>query len=137
MARRCNASINTAVKSAIERTVIGGGVIDQLFARDRSKVLFDEITNVKASTRLVSNIDQQAVISYVSNRVTRADRRQETVNLETLVVILCRRQVILRRIQRDIRLNAWLRVWLYFHVPLTIALIAALLAHILVTFLYW
>jgi hypothetical protein len=137
VARRCNASINTAVKSAIERTVIGGGVIEQLFARDRSKVLLDEITNVKASTRLVSNIDQQAVISYVSNRVTRAERRPETVNLETLVVILCRRQVILRRIQRDIRLNAWLRVWLYFHVPLTIALIAALLAHILVTFFYW
>jgi hypothetical protein len=137
VARRCHVSINTAVKSAIERTALGGGVLDQLLARDRSQVLLDESTDTASSTRAVANADQQAVIDYVASRVTRADRRSETVHLERLVFTLCRRQAVLRRIRRDIRLHAWLKAWLYFHVPLTIALIAALLAHILATFFYW
>jgi hypothetical protein len=136
IARRCNASIDTAVKSSIERTVLGGGVLDQLFGRDRSRLLLEE-AGAGGGPRLAPNLDQQAVIDYVSNRVTRADKRVETANLEALVLILCRRQAVLRRIRRDIRLNAWLKAWLYFHVPLTIALIVSLIAHILTTFFYW
>lgn len=137
VARHCSASINTAVRSAIERTVIGGGVLDQLFSRDRSTVLLEEATDTSMRSRLAANVDQQPVIDHVANRVARADRRSETVNLERLVFILCRRQAVLRRIHRDIRLHAWLKAWLYVHVPLTIALLAALLAHILSTFFYW
>jgi hypothetical protein len=137
VARRCNAAINTAVKSCIERTVLGGGVIDQFFGRDRSRMLLEESEPSAAGMRLMPNTDQQAVIEYVSNRVARAEKRVETPNLEALVLILCRRQAVLRRIRRDIRLHAWLKAWLYFHIPLTIALIAALIAHILTTFLYW
>lgn len=137
IARRCYASINTAVKSSIERTAIGGGLLDQLLGRDRSLLLLDETEDGTIGSRLTANRDQQAVIDYVSNRATRADKRVEPANLEALVLILCRRQVVLRRIRRDIRLNAWLKAWLYFHVPLTIALIVALIVHILTTFLYW
>jgi len=107
-----------------------------LLGRDRS-MLLEETEESTGGGRLTVNRDQQAVIDYVSNRVTRADKRVETANLESLVLILCRRQAVLRRIRRDIRLHAWLKVWLYFHVPLTIALIVALIAHILTTFLYW
>jgi hypothetical protein len=124
------------VKSSIERTAIGGGVLDQLLGRDRS-MLLEETEESTGGGRLTVNRDQQAAIDFVSNRVTRADKRIETANLETLVLILCRRQAVLRRIRRDIRLHAWLKAWLYFHVPLTIALIVALIAHILATFLYW
>jgi len=137
IARRCNASIDTAVKTSIERTALGGGVLDQLLGRDRSRVSLDQADAGPGASPLRSNADQQAVIDYVSNRVTRADKRIETANLEALVLILCRRQAVLRRIRRDIRLHAWLKAWLYFHIPLTIALIAALIAHILATFLYW
>jgi len=77
------------------------------------------------------------VLDYVSHRVPRADRRTEAADLQQLVLILYRRQAVLRRIRRDIRLHAWLKVWLYLHVPLSIALIVALIAHILATFLYW
>ena len=136
IAHHCHAAVNTAVKSSIERTTIGGGVLDQLLGRDRS-MLLEETEESTGGGRLTVNRDQQAVIDYVSNRVTRADKRVETANLESLVLILCRRQAVLRRIRRDIRLHAWLKVWLYFHVPLTIALIVALIAHILTTFLYW
>jgi hypothetical protein len=137
IAARCNAAVNTAVKSSIERTAIGGGVFNQLSGRDRSLVILEEAIAGSNKTGLSDNYDQQAVIDYVSNRVPRADKRIEASNLQSLVLILCRRQAVLRRIRRDIRLNAWLKVWLYVHVPLTIALIAALIAHIVTTFIYW
>jgi len=50
---------------------------------------------------------------------------------------LCRRQAILRRIRRDIRLRALLQIWLYVHIPMTAALLVALVLHILSTFFYW
>ena len=50
---------------------------------------------------------------------------------------LCRRQAVLRRIRRDIRLRGWLKIWLYFHIPVTFALLFALVLHILSTFVYW
>jgi hypothetical protein len=136
IARRCNASINTAVKSSIERTAIGGGIFTQLFGADRSLCILDEAAT-SSRRGLTGNRDQQAVLDYVSNRVPRADRRTEAANLQQLVLILCRRQAVLRRIRRDIRLHAGLKIWLYLHVPLSIALIVALLVHILTTFLYW
>ncbi len=137
VAHRCSAHINTAVKSSIERTAIGGGVLDQLFGRDRSAFIQDDPTTESKKSRFSNNSDQRAVIAYVANRVPRAEKRVEPASLQSLVFILCRRQAVLRRIRRDIRLHAWLRLWLYVHVPLTIALIVALAVHILTTFLYW
>jgi hypothetical protein len=133
IARRCNASVNIAVKSGIERTAIGGGIFAQLFGTDRSLC----IDAASSAPGLTGNRDQQTVLDYVSNRVPRADRRSEAANLQQLVLILCRRQTVLRRIRRDIRLHAWLKFWLYLHVPFTVALIVALIVHILTTFLYW
>jgi hypothetical protein len=77
------------------------------------------------------------VIDDVARRVPRAAKRTEAANLQALIVLLCRRQAVLRRIRRDIRLHAWLRLWLYVHVPITIALILALIVHIVTTFMYW
>ena len=57
--------------------------------------------------------------------------------LQPLVVLLCRRKAVLRRICRDIRLRGWLKIWLYFHIPVTLALLFALALHILSTFAYW
>jgi hypothetical protein len=57
--------------------------------------------------------------------------------LQQLIVLLCRRQAVLRRIRRDIRLRGWLKIWLYFHIPVTFALLVALVVHIVSTFVYW
>lgn len=133
VAQRCPAGIAIAVDSAIERTTLGGDVRAQLFAGDRSLFLKGE----GASSALVSNRDQQGVIDFVANRLPRADKSAEAAYLQELVVLLCRRQVVLRRIRRDIRLRGWLKIWLYFHVPMTIALLVALVLHIVVTFVYW
>jgi hypothetical protein len=135
LASACDPVVGMAVKSSIERTTIGGGVYMQLFGVDRS--WFMRAENAASPSVLVHNIDQQTVIDDVADRVSRTAKRGEPATLQALVAVLCRRQAVLRRIRRDIRLQAWLRLWLYVHVPLTFALLAALIAHILTTFMYW
>jgi hypothetical protein len=76
-------------------------------------------------------------VDFVGARLPRAAKGAEAANLQQLIVLLCRRQAVLRRIRRDIRLYGWLKIWLYFHVPITIALLVALVLHIIVTFFYW
>jgi hypothetical protein len=135
LAGACDPVVGIAVKSSIERTTIGGGPYMQLFGVDRS--WFQRSESAGTGSTLVRNVDQQAAIDYVADRVSRAARRGEPATLQALVAVLCRRQAVLRRIRRDIRLHAWLRLWLYVHVPLTFALLVALVAHILTTFMYW
>jgi hypothetical protein len=130
IARRCGADVQTAVRSSIERTQIGGSVAAQLSGRDTSS--FDTLDGSNQP-----NADQTAVIDLVGERITRADRRSEVSHLQDLLAVLCRRQAVLRRLREDIRLQGWLNVWLYVHVPLTIATLVALIVHVLVTFIYW
>jgi hypothetical protein len=54
-----------------------------------------------------------------------------------LIVALGRKQQLVQRARRDIRLKALLDLWLYFHVPLSFALLAALTAHVIAVFYYW
>jgi len=137
LAKHCDAVTGSLVKSSIERTTIGGSVLEQLFAADRSRILRIDPNAPNAAAVLVRNTDQQAAINYVSDRLTQAEKRAEPSVLQSLVTVLCRRQVILRSIRRDISLSAWLKIWLDVHVPLTFALLSALTIHILVTFIYW
>jgi hypothetical protein len=138
LADGCDAAVSEAVRSSIERTSIGGGVIRQLLAIDRSLFMrIGDSADGGAKATVVANSDQQAVISYVARRVPQGARRAEVANLQALLVLLSRRQSVLSVIRRDIQLQAWLQLWLYVHVPLTIALIAALVVHILSTFMYW
>jgi hypothetical protein len=133
LGEQCDAAITLAVASSIERTAIGGSAWRLLLGRDRSWFL----RSADARATLVANVDQQPVIDYVAERLPRADKSTEATALQELVVILCRRQSVLRRIRRDIRLHSALKAWLYVHVPLSVALIGALIVHVLVTFLYW
>jgi hypothetical protein len=137
VAGKCDANVNAAVKSAIERTAIGGKAFVQLFGVDRSWFIRADLDSSGGKTNLTGNADQQPVIDFVADRVPRAEKRTEAANLQALVLILCQRQKTLRRIRRDVRLQALLNIWLYLHVPLTLALLAALSVHILTSFMYW
>jgi hypothetical protein len=130
LAQKCASEVGIAVASSIERTTLGGGVYKQLFSGDDS--LF-----VRGAGAPVHNIDQQGVIDFVAERLPRATKGIEAANLQQLIVLLCRRQAVLRRIRRDIRLHGWLKIWLYFHIPVTLALLFALVLHIVSTFFYW
>ncbi len=123
--------IAIAMISAVERTAIGGGVIAQLFSRDGSMYIPGQ------DAKLQANADQRALIAQLAQRTPRADKRQEATLLQEAVVLVSRRQSLLRMIRRDIRLQGWLRAWLYLHIPLTAALLVALVIHIFSTFLYW
>jgi hypothetical protein len=130
LAQKCAPEVGLAVGSSIERTTLGGGVYAQLFSGDNSFF-------VKGAGAPVRNTDQQAVIDFVAERLPRAQKGIEAANLQQLIVLLCRRQAVLRRIRRDIRLRGWLKIWLYFHIPVTFALLVALAVHIVSTFVYW
>lgn len=136
LARKCDPAVSIAVKSCIERTVVGGGVLDQLTGRDRSLVYVEDSRSTRGA-RLVSNADQRVIIEFTADRIPRAAKRVEATHLQSLVTLLCRRQALLRRIRGDIRLQGWLKIWLYVHVPLTVALLLALIVHIITTFIYW
>jgi hypothetical protein len=130
LAQKCAPEVGLAVASSIERTTLGGGVYAQLFSGDNSFF-------VRGAGAPVRNTDQQAVIDFVAERLPRAQKGIEAANLQQLIVLLCRRQAVLRRIRRDIRLRGWLKIWLYFHIPVTFALLVALVVHIVSTFVYW
>jgi hypothetical protein len=57
--------------------------------------------------------------------------------LEKIDALLERKEAVLARVRRHLRIKALLEVWLYVHVPMTFALIAALSAHIFSVFFYW
>jgi hypothetical protein len=134
-AERCAPAMQTAVDSSIERTTIGGGAWAQLFRGDRSRFLRSDESG--GPPVLVRNRDQRAVIAFLARQIPRADKSDETALLQQLLLLLSRRQVILRRLRLDIRLQGWLKLWLYLHVRMTLALMAALAIHIAVVFIYW
>lgn len=57
--------------------------------------------------------------------------------LEKVDALLERKQAMLARLRRHLKIKALLEVWLYIHVPATFALLAALTAHIVSVFFYW
>ena len=131
--RSCDADVQRVVDSAVDRTQIGGGVLSQLLIVDYSQML----QGGDAASKPISNKDQAAVIDFVADRIPRGLKKDESANLQQLLSMLCRRQTLLRKIRKDIRLQGWLKVWLFVHVPLTIALLFALSIHIVSVFIYW
>ncbi|AKM11383.1 hypothetical protein AB433_00140 [Croceicoccus naphthovorans] len=57
--------------------------------------------------------------------------------LDRVDALLSRKEAMLARLRRHLRLKSLLQVWLYVHVPTTFALLAALSAHIVSVFFYW
>ncbi len=137
LAHDCDAETALVVQSSIERTVVGGGVSTQLFGVDRSLFEDPALKSAGRTQGLRRNVNQEAVLAYVSNRLPRAYRQTEAAALQQLIVTLSRRQSVLRRIRRDVQLQGWLKIWLYAHIPLTVAALGTLFVHILTTFLYW
>jgi hypothetical protein len=129
LAADCVPEVGEPVASSIRNTQLGGGLIAQLWGADRSTYV--------AATGTVANIDQQPIIDDVSHRVPRTNRTDETATLQSVITMLSRRQVLLRRIRMDIRYQGRMRLWLYLHVPCAVALVVAVLVHVLTVFLYW
>lgn len=120
--------VRSVVISALDRTVVGGGLIDQLSARDNSRVVIDGIVH--------GNKDQMQLINWLVKRLSGAGGEESTY-LTSIAHECGARRNLLRTIRSDIRMHGLQEIWLYLHVPLSFALLAALIAHILSVFLYW
>lgn len=120
--------VRGVVSSAIERTVVGGGYLDQLIGRDKSRVIVDG--------NVVTNIRQQTAMDYLVHRLAML-QGEDSARLLEIVRTFGTRKRLLDTIRDDIRMHGMMQVWLLFHVPLTFALSAALIAHIYAVFVYW
>lgn len=129
-ADKLGSEVETAIASAIERTEVGGSALDQLRAVDTSKVMLP-------GKGLTSNFEQQPIIDFTVDRLAQTSHREQAELLREIANQLGARGRMLRRIRRDVQIQALLRIWLYVHVPIAFACLAALVAHIISVFLYW
>jgi len=136
--KNLDSELQMIVSSAIERTDIGGSMLDMLLARDKSTMYRNvfggnEITRVD----IVPNPRQQPLIDFIAKRIPRGNRATEPELLLNLLNLLTRRQQLLENLRESLQLKARTRLWLYVHTPISIALLVALIIHIVSVFFYW
>lgn len=105
------------VRSSLEQDPFGGGLWQRLTGKYPDCATRAAQAAIRQETAYKPNIDDDP--------------------LEKVDVLLARKEAMLARVRRHLRLKALLEIWLYIHVPFTFALIAALLAHIISVFFYW
>jgi hypothetical protein len=105
-----------SVATAIDETIIGGGLVDQLRGRDRNC----------GTTRALEEIQDHDEDLDPNGR----DRARRLLELLTL------KQALLTRIRTDLRFKALLDLWLVVHVPLAFATVAMVIIHVFVVFYY-
>ncbi len=133
----CGANVQAVVKSAIDRTSIGGGAWDQIFAIDRSKMVDPTLSESGGIRDVVNNKNQNGILTFVSSLIPKSEKKSEVIALQDLLSDLSRRRMLLFKIRRDVQLKALLNAWLYIHIPVSVALLVALSIHILSVFFYW
>jgi hypothetical protein len=70
-------------------------------------------------------------------RLTQSQPDTGSDPLERVDALLEKKQQLLSRMRRHMRLKALLEIWLYVHVPVTFAAIAAVTAHVVAVFFFW
>lgn len=139
LADQVDSAIHDVVLRSIQRTKLGGGVIDQLTARDASDAalvkLREAVMNYQPDKQRspTSSSTMVMMVDFLASGVS--DKQGES--LRKLLDLMSRKQALASRVARDIQLQAMMEIWLYVHVPLSFALLAALVAHIVSVFFYW
>lgn len=105
------------VRQSLEQDPFGGGIMRRLSGFYPNCATRYAQSEIRRETAYQPNIDDDPV--------------------EKVDVLLTRKEAMLARVRRHLRLKALLEVWLYIHVPVTFALLAALTAHIVSVFFYW
>jgi hypothetical protein len=105
------------VRKALEQSPFGGGLFQRLSGSD------------------ARCLTKRARIEISRETAFKPDLGDDP--LEKVDALLKRKEALLFKVRKHLRLKAWLEVWLYLHVPLTFALIAALTAHVISVFFYW
>lgn len=129
--------LRALVESAITGTSIGGGWWRQLTASDHSTIKIPHGLNLGGPETAITNRDQGVVIQTLANRLAELSGGEEAAAVQHLLASFAAKQILLRRIRRDVQIRAILKIWLYLHVPLSFGLLAALITHVIVVFYYW
>ncbi len=116
-AQPLSASQAELVRLSLDQDPFGGGILRRLSGSYPNCATRSAQAEIRRETAYKPNIDNDPV--------------------ERVDVLLTRKEAMLARVRRHLRLKALLEIWLYVHVPVTFALIAALLAHIISVFFYW
>jgi hypothetical protein len=123
------------MRSNRDRVRLGDGLWALLAGRDRSQAL---VPAGEASVlTVVPNPHQTAVMEFLSDRLSRSTRGDQTRAISELLALVTARGAVLDRLRRHAQMKVWLDIWLFFHVPATLALLAALIAHVFAVFVYW
>lgn len=125
--------VDRMVISANRLFTVGGGLMDLLSGRDRSRMQ----APLDGGWQKVANPNQQKLLELLNRELARTQGERETAVLHELIDLVSSKRALARRLREDIRMQSLMRVWLYLHVPLTFALLAALMAHIVSVFIYW
>lgn len=135
LVREMPEDIREVVTSAVNRTVVGGSVVQQLSGKDYSKVVIPSRDGSQHT--MTANADQDRAIDWLARRLAETTDGKISACINELARLLAGKKMMLKKIRADISMQARLQFWLYLHIPLAIALIAALLVHIISVFLYW
>ena len=137
--------IHAVVLRSMERTKLGGGVMNLLRARDASDAALAQVRAALEkresgakdggtdTAKMQSMSTMFAMVDFLAGKAT--DKQAEA--LRKLIDLLSRKKSLASRVARDIQYQSMMEIWLYVHVPLSFALLGALLAHIVAVFFYW
>lgn len=135
--------IHAVVLRSMERTKLGGGVMNLLRARDASDAALAQVRAAlekresgkdgDTTGKMQSMSTMFAMVDFLAGKAT--DKQAEA--LRKLIDLLSRKKSLASRVARDIQYQSMMEIWLYIHVPLSFALLGALLAHIVSVFFYW
>jgi hypothetical protein len=137
LASELGGGVTRLIEEAVRRTQLGGGVWQQLRAKDRSTILVAAGDADLRYDHIVSNEGQHTLIEQLARAHSHTKDAESVARLQELLEIAGEKAVLVGRVQKDIQLQALLQIWLYIHLPLCFGLLAALLAHLTAVFLYW
>ncbi len=121
------------VASSVSRTQLGSTLWQRLRGKDLSTIVLRN----NGQTSVLPNPGQEAALDWLADAQSRATDADSLAKISELSGLVRNKRQLLRRIGKDLQLQAGMEIWLYFHVPLSAALLAALVVHIVAVFLYW
>lgn len=107
---------------------------------ETSRIVFDSVGNTRIGNgffRKLTGDDPDCPTLAARLYVEQAGGQGLSAARRDILTRLVRKEVLLKRLRRDIQLRLLLQIWLYIHVPFTFAMLAALLAHVVTVFYYW
>ncbi|MFH0934357.1 MAG: hypothetical protein V1879_04070, partial [Pseudomonadota bacterium] len=110
--------VNELVLDSRQGTMIGGGLMQQILGKQsRCPTSF--------AVRQIRRLGQK----YIAD--------EQPKYMRELYLLLLRKERLVERARKAVKLQARLNAWLYLHVPLALALVAALAVHVLSVLFYW